>query len=66
NAIIAAHEQNEKVDKTQTLLFFVLILQSATDPDDFTYGNVLKACASQQALNYGMDIHGQIVKSGLG
>ncbi|RYQ98947.1 hypothetical protein Ahy_B07g086784 [Arachis hypogaea] len=64
NAIISAHEQNEEVEKT--LLLFISMLRSTMEPDDFTYGSVVKACAAQQALNYGMEIHGQIIKSGLG
>lgn len=64
NAIIAAHEQNEEVDKTLPL--FVSMLQSKMEPDDFTYGSILKACAGQQNLNCGMEIHGRIIKSGMG
>ncbi|XLT27531.1 hypothetical protein HN873_058823, partial [Arachis hypogaea] len=64
NAIILAHEQNEEVETT--LLLFISILWSTMEPDDFTYGSVVKACAAQQALNYGMEIHGQIIKSELG
>lgn len=36
------------------------------NPDEFTYGSVLKACVGGQALNYGMEIHGRIIKSGMG
>lgn len=64
NAIIAAHEQNEEVEKTLSL--FVSMLQSTMEPDDFTFGSVVKACAGQQALNPGMEIHGRIIKSGMG
>ena len=64
NAIIAGHEQNEEIVKTLSL--FVSMLRSTMEPDDFTYGSVVKACAGQQALNYGMEIHGRIVKSGMG
>uniref|UniRef100_A0A2N9GV68 Uncharacterized protein n=1 Tax=Fagus sylvatica TaxID=28930 RepID=A0A2N9GV68_FAGSY len=64
NAIIAAHEQNE--NKEGTLSLFLLMLRSRMEPDDFTYGSVLKACAGQQALNCGMEIHNRIIKSGMG
>ncbi|KAK7290553.1 hypothetical protein RIF29_05058 [Crotalaria pallida] len=64
NAIIAAHEQNEEVEKTLSL--FVSMLRSAMEPDDFTFGSVIKACAGQQALNCGMEIHGRIIKSRMG
>lgn len=64
NAIIAAHEQNG--NEEETLSHFVSMLQSRMEPDEFTYGSVLKACASQQTLNYGMEIHNRIIKSGMG
>ncbi|PON47861.1 DYW domain containing protein [Trema orientale] len=64
NAIIAAYEQNDNRD--ETLQIFVSMLRSRMEPDQFTYGSVLKACAVQQALNHGMEIHGRIIKSGMG
>lgn len=64
NAIIAAYEQNG--DEGTTLSFLVSMLRSNMEPDEFTYGSVLKACASRQTLNYGMEIHGRITKSGMG
>ncbi|XP_024975735.1 pentatricopeptide repeat-containing protein At3g02330, mitochondrial [Cynara cardunculus var. scolymus] len=64
NAIIAAYEQNGNVDETLHLL--VWMLSSGMEPDEFTFGSVLKACAGLQVLNYGMEIHGRILKSGMG
>eukprot|EP00268_Persea_americana_P068500 TRINITY_DN9546_c0_g1_i2.p1 TRINITY_DN9546_c0_g1~~TRINITY_DN9546_c0_g1_i2.p1 ORF type:complete len:900 (+),score=157.86 TRINITY_DN9546_c0_g1_i2:411-3110(+) len=64
NAIIAAHEQNGSDD--QTLLHFSQMLHSGLNPDEFSYGSILKACASSQSLGSGMEIHSQIIKSGLG
>ncbi|XP_010257871.2 PREDICTED: pentatricopeptide repeat-containing protein At3g02330 [Nelumbo nucifera] len=64
NAIIAAYEQNEHEE--DTLLLFSRMLHSGMEPDEFTYGSVLKACASLEALNYGLEIHNRIIKSGLG
>ncbi|CAK9134056.1 unnamed protein product [Ilex paraguariensis] len=64
NAIIAAYEQNENDE--QTLSLFVWMLRARKEPDEFTYGSVLKACAGQQALNCGMEIHQRIIKSGMG
>ncbi|KAK9272083.1 hypothetical protein L1049_002452 [Liquidambar formosana] len=64
NAIIAAHEQNGIEEETLSL--FVSMLRCRMEPDEFTYGSVLKACAGQKALNYGMEIHDKIIKSGLG
>lgn len=63
NAIIAAHEQNE--NEEETLQLFVSMLHSGIEPDQFTYGSVLKACASQQALNHGREIHSRIIKSAM-
>ncbi|KAJ0099772.1 hypothetical protein Patl1_21578 [Pistacia atlantica] len=64
NAIIAAHEQNGNEEKP--LSYFVSMLRARIEPDEFTYGSILKACASQQALNYGMEIHNRVLKSGMG
>lgn len=63
NAIIAAHEQNE--NQEQTLQHFVSMLHSGIEPDEFTYGSVLKACAGQQAMGHGREIHGRIIKSAM-
>ncbi|KAL5554974.1 hypothetical protein UlMin_037210 [Ulmus minor] len=64
NAIIAAHEQNDI--RVETLQLFVCMLRSRMEPDQFSYGSVLKACAAQQALNHGMEIHSRVIKSGMG
>ncbi|KAK3212246.1 hypothetical protein Dsin_016952 [Dipteronia sinensis] len=61
NAVIAAHEQNG--NEKETLSSFVSMLRATMEPDEFTYGSVLKACAGQQALGYGMEIHTRIIKS---
>ncbi|KAL3525805.1 hypothetical protein ACH5RR_014177 [Cinchona calisaya] len=64
NALIAAYEQNR--NEEETILLFVSMLQHSMEPDEFTYGSVLKACAGQQALSRGMEIHTLIIKSGMG
>ncbi|XP_058112433.1 pentatricopeptide repeat-containing protein At3g02330, mitochondrial [Magnolia sinica] len=64
NGIIAAYEQNGCDE--QTLFCFDQMLRSGLKPDEFSYGSVLKACAGLQSLGCGMEIHNQIVKSGLG
>ncbi|KAK8624693.1 hypothetical protein V6N13_089581 [Hibiscus sabdariffa] len=64
NAIIAAHEQNR--NEEATLSHFVSMLHSGMEPDEFTYGSVLKACAVQKALDYGMKIHNRTIKFGTG
>ncbi|CAN0924592.1 Pentatricopeptide repeat-containing protein At3g02330, mitochondrial [Linum grandiflorum] len=65
NAIIAANEQNGSGEE-DTLPFLASMLSFGMEPDEFTYGSVLKACAAQQCLNSGREIHGRIIKSGLG
>ncbi|KAK6928027.1 Pentatricopeptide repeat [Dillenia turbinata] len=64
NAIIAAHVQNE--NEEDTLSLFVSMLRSRMEPDEFTYGSVVKACASQHCLSYSLEIHSRIIKSGMG
>lgn len=63
NAVIAACEQNKN---EETLSLFVGMLRSRMEPDEFTYGSVLKACAGGQALQYGREIHGRVIKCGMG
>ncbi|XAR51601.1 hypothetical protein NMG60_11006273 [Bertholletia excelsa] len=63
NAIIAAYEQNG--NEMETLSLFVLMVRSRMKPDEFTYGSILKACAGQQALNPGMEVHNRIIKHGM-
>ncbi|KAL1211378.1 Pentatricopeptide repeat-containing protein [Cardamine amara subsp. amara] len=62
NAIIAAHEQNGR--GCETLSLFVSMLRSRVEPDEFTFGSVLKACTGG-SLGYGMEIHSSVVKSGM-
>ncbi|KAI8534284.1 hypothetical protein RHMOL_Rhmol10G0078400 [Rhododendron molle] len=64
NAIIAAYGQNGYEEATLSL--FVWMLRWGMEPDDFTYGSVLKACAGGQALNCGMEVHNRVIKSGMG
>ncbi|KAF6165167.1 hypothetical protein GIB67_000751 [Kingdonia uniflora] len=64
NAIVAAYEQNGHGE--ETLELFCLMLRSGTEPDEFSYGSVIKACAGWQSLFSGMEIHSRIIKSGLG
>ncbi|XP_075501271.1 LOW QUALITY PROTEIN: pentatricopeptide repeat-containing protein At3g02330, mitochondrial-like [Primulina tabacum] len=64
NAIIAAYGQNQ--NEEGTLLLFARMLQSRIEPDEFTYGSVLKACADKQSWCSGREVHGRVVKSGMG
>lgn len=64
NAIIAACGQNENEEETLSLLVNMLCVKM--EPDEFTYGSVLKACAGQKLVNYGKEVHSRIIKSGMG
>ena len=64
NAIITALEQNEQYEGT--LVHFNQMLKCGMEPDEFTYGSVLKACAGLQSLDSGLKVHDKIIKSGLG
>ncbi|KAF9612066.1 hypothetical protein IFM89_037985 [Coptis chinensis] len=64
NAIIAAYEQNGCQE--ETLFFFSWMLGSGLEPDEFTYGSILKACAGLRHLDYGLEVHDRVIKSGLG
>eukprot|EP01018_Ginkgo_biloba_P000579 Gb_09654 [translate_table: standard] len=64
NAMIAGHGQNGH-DK-ETLMLFCQMLQAGLPPDQFTFGSVLKACASLETLNQGIEVHSPIIKTGLG
>ncbi|KAF3774396.1 Pentatricopeptide repeat-containing protein [Nymphaea thermarum] len=64
NAIVSAHEQNGLHYKT--LLYFNEMRRWSMEPDEFTYGSVMKSCATLSSLNLGMEIHSCIVKSALG
>ncbi|KAG9448681.1 hypothetical protein H6P81_008646 [Aristolochia fimbriata] len=62
NAIIAAYEQNGQ--NQETLLHYDQMLSWGMEPDVFTYGSVLKACASLQDMERGKEVHNRIIKSG--
>ncbi|XP_037411007.1 pentatricopeptide repeat-containing protein At3g02330, mitochondrial-like isoform X2 [Triticum dicoccoides] len=64
NAIIAALEQNGRYE--DTVVHFNEMLRFGMEPDDFTYGSVLKACATLQSLEFGLMVHDKVIKSGLG
>ncbi|XP_068642030.1 pentatricopeptide repeat-containing protein At3g02330, mitochondrial [Aristolochia californica] len=62
NAIITAYEQNRQSE--ETLSHYDQMLSWGMQPDVFTYGSILKACASLQDLKRGKEIHNRIIKSG--
>ncbi|XP_064959445.1 pentatricopeptide repeat-containing protein At3g02330, mitochondrial-like [Musa acuminata AAA Group] len=63
NAVITAFEQNGQYE--ETLLHFHQMLHCGLEPDEFTYGSVLKACAGLQSLDCGVKVHNKMIKSGL-
>ncbi|KAL5555809.1 hypothetical protein UlMin_038045 [Ulmus minor] len=48
----------------QALIFFVDMLKSGIQPDDFTFGAVLHACSSLAALGHGKMVHGYMIRYG--
>ncbi|XP_042431332.1 pentatricopeptide repeat-containing protein At3g02330, mitochondrial-like [Zingiber officinale] len=64
NAVIAALEQNGRYE--EALLHFYQMLHYGMQPDEFTYGSVLKACAGLQSSVCGVKVHNKVIKSGLG
>ncbi|PKU64380.1 pentatricopeptide repeat-containing protein At3g02330, mitochondrial isoform X1 [Dendrobium catenatum] len=64
NVIITALEQNGLYEETFSHLNQMLLC--SLEPDVFTYGSVVKACAALQSLDFGRLIHGRIIKSWLG
>ncbi|XP_074574887.1 pentatricopeptide repeat-containing protein At3g02330, mitochondrial [Curcuma longa] len=64
NAVIAALEQNGRYE--EALLHFYQMLRYGMQPDEFTYGSVLKACAGLQSSVCGVKVHSKVIKSGLG
>ncbi|KAI0491729.1 hypothetical protein KFK09_025989 [Dendrobium nobile] len=64
NVIITALEQNGLYEEAFSHLNQMLLC--SLEPDVFTYGSVVKACAALQSLDFGRLIHGRIIKSWLG
>ncbi|KAJ4786462.1 Pentatricopeptide repeat-containing protein [Rhynchospora pubera] len=68
NAIIASLEQNGQ--PVGTLVCFNNMIRLGLElglvPNNFTYGSVIKACIGLKSLNYGVTVHGKVIKSGLG
>eukprot|EP01018_Ginkgo_biloba_P011198 Gb_27463 [translate_table: standard] len=62
NAIIAGHAQTGHGDEALNL--FRQMKLAGTMPNSKTFASVLPACASLAALEQGMEIHEEIIKSG--
>lgn len=63
NALIGAHAQNGFPRKALDL--YLLMTDSGLDPDWFTIGSLLLACAHLRFLRYGKEIHGFMLRNGL-
>ncbi|GAB2235508.1 hypothetical protein Droror1_Dr00025933 [Drosera rotundifolia] len=63
NAIIAAYEQNG--DEDATLWLYINMIRSCIEPDEFTYGSVLKTYSGDQDSNQGMVVHCRAIKTGI-
>ncbi|CAI9118696.1 OLC1v1020296C1 [Oldenlandia corymbosa var. corymbosa] len=61
-SIIAGFARNGNGE--QAISFFVKMIRSGLEPDDFTFGAVLHACSSLATLAHGKMVHGCVIKSG--
>eukprot|EP01018_Ginkgo_biloba_P001467 Gb_24928 [translate_table: standard] len=61
-AMISAYARNGQVEEALTL--FYQMQPAGIQPNQFTYATVLPACAHLGALQQGMEIHEEIIKSG--
>eukprot|EP01018_Ginkgo_biloba_P007739 Gb_39699 [translate_table: standard] len=62
NTIIAGHAQNKYGE--EALRLFQQMQLKGVKPNPKTFASVLPACASLAALEQGMEIHGEIIRSG--
>ncbi|XP_057843036.1 pentatricopeptide repeat-containing protein At4g02750 [Cryptomeria japonica] len=63
NAMIAGYAQNGLVERA--LDTFKQMQLAGFEPDEFTFGSILPACAKMGALEQGMAIHKSIIVNGL-
>ncbi|XP_042413522.1 pentatricopeptide repeat-containing protein At5g48910-like [Zingiber officinale] len=65
NTLIRAYAESEEAPSHALALFAQMLLSSTTtQPNQYTFPSVLKACACIQAAEAGTQIHGQVVKLG--
>ncbi|KAK7302011.1 hypothetical protein RJT34_12889 [Clitoria ternatea] len=62
-AMISGYVQNKRF--MDALKLFLLMLESGTRPNHFTFSSVLDACAGCSSLLMGMQVHPCVVKSGI-
>ncbi|XP_042500762.1 pentatricopeptide repeat-containing protein At1g18485 [Macadamia integrifolia] len=63
NAIIGGYAQNG--DPSTAIDLFLKMMHSGLEPDRFTIGSILLACANMKSFKYGKTIHGFILHHGL-
>ncbi|KAK9278725.1 hypothetical protein L1049_028301 [Liquidambar formosana] len=63
NALVGGFAQNG--DPMKALDLYLQMTYSGLDPDWFTVGSLLLACAHQKSLQYGKEIHGYVLRNGL-
>ncbi|XP_043715879.1 pentatricopeptide repeat-containing protein At1g18485 [Telopea speciosissima] len=62
NAIIGGYAQNG--DPSMAIDLFLKMMHSGLEPDRFSIGSLLLACANMKSLKYGKTIHGFILHNG--
>ncbi|KAK7411296.1 hypothetical protein VNO78_02729 [Psophocarpus tetragonolobus] len=63
NALIGGHAQNGFAKKALDL--YLLMRDSGLDPDRFTIGSLILACARLKLLRCGKEVHGFVLRNGL-
>ncbi|XP_042504167.1 pentatricopeptide repeat-containing protein At4g33170-like [Macadamia integrifolia] len=60
-SLIDGFVETEQIDKA--LSIFVELQRHGIEPNEFTFSSLLKACASQAALEQGTQLHAQVIKT---
>ncbi|KAL5544861.1 hypothetical protein UlMin_008645 [Ulmus minor] len=63
NALIGGYAQNG--DPRMALALYLKMKDTGLDPDSFSIGSLILACAHLRALDYGRQIHGFVLRNGL-
>ncbi|KAK2636886.1 hypothetical protein Ddye_031678 [Dipteronia dyeriana] len=61
--MIARYAQSDR--SREAVRLFQSMMQAFVQPNQFTFASVLQACATMEGLDFGKQIHGQVVKVGL-
>ncbi|KAJ4950038.1 hypothetical protein NE237_026870 [Protea cynaroides] len=60
-SLIDGFVETEQIDKA--LSIFVDLQRQGIEPNEFTFSSLVKACASQAALEQGTQLHAQVIKT---